>query len=169
MQIVERYRTLSERTAHEPGKLVRLRVADPLQLVPHFPLHIRNVTEEHGGAVHFRNECQLMPDENFFDGIGVFFCQPADNEIRIVGTLVPLVIHDELGNDFVGAAVVQDDDLREVENRDTERSDLANLTLDAHAQGLPGGTRHEMRVEARYRARHERRQIEGDWYDDVST
>src|SRR5690606_3989541 len=73
---------------------------------------------------------------------------------------------DQLRDRLVRAAVIQDRHLPEIQDRQAERADLADLALDPEAHGAPRGARDQVRIKARDRAGHEARQLEAE-RDDV--
>jgi hypothetical protein len=116
------------------------------------------------GVVSFDlgNQSQLMPHEDFLDGLSVFFREAAHHEISVVGAIITLVVENQLRDHFIRATVVEHHHLREVEHGNAERAKPAELALDAEAQRLAGWTGDEMREQARDGARHQRRQIESN-------
>ena len=133
-----------------------------LQHRPRRALASAGVPQQSESVLDFGHERQAMAGENFLDGIAVLFGEAACYEVCVRWTVGPLVALDQLGNDFIRTAVIEHDNLREVEHGNAKRAQLADLAFDTHAQRLPGRARHEMRVQARHRARHERRKIERD-------
>ncbi len=74
----------------------------------------------------------------------MLLAQAAGDEVHVRWTVRADVTLHELGDGLVRAAVIENDDLREVENGDARRVQLPDLTLDAEAQRPSGRAGHEV-------------------------
>src|SRR5690606_4493422 len=111
--------------------------------------HRRDLTQQREAeVVDLRDEREVVTREHRLDRIEMVVAHPTREEIRIGGTIVAHVPEHELRDGFVGARVIEDYDLPEIEYGEAAVAELDDLALDAEPQCATGRTCHQVRVQA---------------------
>ena len=97
-----------------------------------------------------------MPLEHRLDRVEVVLVHAAEDEVRIArrrrAVVERSVAHEQLRDDLVGARVVEQAHVREVDDRERPVAELGELLLDAVADRRAGGARDEIGIKVADRA-----------------
>src|SRR5690606_23360002 len=115
--------------------------------------------------IDFRDQRQMVAGEYRLDRIEVVVAHAARKEVGVGRPIVAEIAEHELRDGLVGARIIENYDLAEVENGEAAIAQLDDLALDAEAQRAARGSRNEMRVQAGDRAAHEGVQVDRDRYE----